>query len=701
MNTGAGMATNAGINYQQRVSASFLTLMILKQEISIFTNYSIFKDKKISALQLEGIDKIDDLIINLENKQKLFFQIKRRVNLSNSKQSDFYKTIDQFIQQYLNNQPNESFFLVTTSYSSSKITRDLKKIIDGIRLNNRDVNQDFLNKSEKETLVTYTKAVKLIFKKYTKRDIQDNEFIEFSKKVFILNFDIEDNSTMEKAVFALMANKVRINPSSLWDILISNCLKYASQRMSITYENSQDIYKNYLATTDLSKSGNLDVLDEFLIPNFENMNIASGKEVLLCKPSDFLPEKNNDGGDIDFYIIELYRFDDECNKKVQFTNTHCILSDNVTSLEIVYRASSNRGLERYIEENEDMFKNKSMLIMPANGIDYIESSICAKAYSESLMHQLKDHKEYLRCIECGKVISENNSIVVEIDQKEFDSNIGLIHKECLRPTIRVLGVMQSDLFKDYSSLKNFDWKLWVDKIMRGQGLFGNKILNEMKSNGVILWNSSVEYNSSFNYCIKEYLEDDTFDYVLRRGKVELLKKQVAEEGVIKFNERLIEQELKGDFMCVTQKEKIFSTYHFLKDKIDIDDKLLKVKGYSVEKVTQQIMDDYSKVDNYYAPLFYILEGKHQEVFSIADRVVLINDPFLFENYLENWKNNLDIEIDSDYEIVIIEDDKYFDNFMHRIYKKNMKAVVNPQFDEEGNFIKGLMIEKLEGVENNI
>jgi len=695
MINGAGMATNTGINYQQRVSASFLTLMIIGQEISIFTNYSIFKDKKINALQLEGIDKIDDLIIELDDKQNLFFQIKRKVNLSDSKQSDFYKTIDQFVHQSLNNQTNELFFLVTTSYSSSKITRDLKKITDSIRLNNLNLNSKSLNQSEEEVLEKYKKVVQTIFKKYTKRNMQEKELIEFSKKVFILNFDIEDNSTMEKAVFALMANKIIISPSSLWNILISNCLTYASQRMSLSYDNSQEMYKDYLITTDLNQSNTLAVLDDFLKPSFEYKNIASGKEVLLCKPSDFLAEKNDDGDKIDFYIIELYRFDDECNKKVQFTNTHCILSDNQTQLEIIYRASTNNGIEKFINENKSLFTGKSITVLPAKDIDYIESSICAKAYSENLMFKLKKHKEYLKCIECGKAIAENNSTLVEIDQNGFDNIVGLVHKDCLNPTMRVLGIVQSDLFKDYSSLPNFDWKLWVDKIMRGQGLFGNKMLNELKSNGVILWNSSVEYNSNFNYCIKEHLEDGTVEYVLRRGQVERFQKQEAEKGAIQFNKILEEQERKGDFICVTQKEKVLATYTVLKDKIDIDDKLLKVERYSVEKVTQRIFDDYNKVMNYYAPLFYILEGENQEIFSIKDRVVLMNDPFLLRNYIENWKNNLNIELKSNYEIVIIADDKHFDNFMHSLYKKDTKAMINPFFDKEGNMIKGFRIEKFE------
>lgn len=694
MNNGAGMATNAGINYQQRVSASFLMLMLINNDISIFVNHPTFKDKKIENLQLEGTDKIDDLIILLNDNHKLFFQIKRSVNLSDSKQSDFYKTIDQFIQQFLNYSTKESFLLVTTSYSSSKITRDLKKIIDTIRLNNSILFLNSLNKSEQESFSKYNKVVKYLFKKYTKRDILESEFIDFSKKIFILNFDIEENSTMEKAVFSLMSNNVIINPTILWDILISHCLKYASQRMTISYINCKEIYKDYLITKNSNKNNNIEILDDFLIPEFEQMNIASGKEVLICRPSDILPTEDKEGMNIDFYIIELFRFDENGNKKVKFTNTHCILSDNISSFEVVYRASSNIKVEKFIEKNQILFRDKSIVMIPANGIDYIESSLSAKAYSEKLMQKLKSHREYLKCIECGKPISENNSKLVEIDEQESDNNIGLIHDNCFRPTLRVLGNIKSELFRDYNTLKKFDWKLWVKKIIEGQGLFNTEIIRNEKSVMHILWNSTVEYNTKFDYCVKEHLEDNTYQYVLRRGKVECFRKQDAETGILRLNKQLAEKESIGDYICVTNKEKVFSTYSALKDKIDIDDKLIKVVRYSVEKVTPQIIDEYSIIENYYAPLFYILEGENQELFTFEDKVILLNDPLLFTNYLDNWKDNLDICI-SNYELVIIEDDNHFDNFMHSVYKKEMNAVINPQFDSDGNLMKGFLIEKFE------
>ena len=246
MENGSGSATNAGINYQQRISATFLLTCLFKTEISLFLNDEKFNNRIIQTIQLEGIDKIDDLSITLDNQEKIYCQIKRKVNLSDSKESDFYKTINQFIQQYLNNNSKENYFLFTTSYSSSKITRELKKIMNSIRLNDFAFTENPLNKSEQESLKKYEKVVKRIFKIYTKKEMTEDQFISFSKKVFIDSFDIELNSSIEKSVLLLISMNSIVSPSLLWEMMISKCLNFASQRLIVNYENLYDIYKEYL-----------------------------------------------------------------------------------------------------------------------------------------------------------------------------------------------------------------------------------------------------------------------------------------------------------------------------------------------------------------------------------------------------------------------------------------------------------------------
>ena len=253
INNGAGSATNAGINYQQRISAVFLLSCLIKTDISLFFNSDKFNGKIIESIQLEGTDKIDDLIINLTNREKLFCQIKRKVNLSESKVSDFYKTIEQFIQQYLNGVINENYCLITTSYSSSKITRELAKLTESVRINDLAFIKNPLNKSEKDTLDKYTKVVKKIYKFYTKQNMSDEEFIKFSKKVFINNFDIEANSTLEKTILILIHTNTIVTPLTLWEMMISKCLSFASQRMIVSYNNLYKQYKEFLKIKDIEK----------------------------------------------------------------------------------------------------------------------------------------------------------------------------------------------------------------------------------------------------------------------------------------------------------------------------------------------------------------------------------------------------------------------------------------------------------------
>ena len=429
------------------------------------------------------------------------------------------------------------------------------------------------------------------------------------------------------------------------------------------------------------------------------MNIASGKEVLLCKSNQLFEEKFNIDKNIDYIILELYRFDDECNKKTSFSDNKCILADGKTTLEVIYRASSNLRVESFMMENQQAFNDSSILHFPAKDIDYIEHSNCAKLYTNKLVEKYKSKKEPLKCIECGKAISENKSIIVEIDEKGFENDIGIIHKKCLRPTIRVLGWIESEFFKDNDISSNFDWQLWINKIIKGQGLFNNQVFKDTNKEIKIYWNSSVDYTQQLNYCIKEHLEDDSINYVLRRGQVERFSKEDSENGALKLNKSLLEHEINNDYLCNTQKEGLSGSFNSLKNLIDIDDKLIKIKKYESTKISQHIINEYKTMDNYYAPLIYITIGENQDIFSIDNMIVLLNDPLEVGKYIKNWKSN-NINFGGEYELIIIKDDKDFDNFMHKCFNDNMKVIINPQFNLDGVLSKYIEIEKFEDVEKN-
>lgn len=139
-------ATNAGIDFQQRVSAYMMILMEFDMDISLALQLNV--NDKIKGLNFEACESIDDLVIELDTGGKIYFQMKRTLSLSDSTDSEFYGVCVQFVKQYLKQNENDiAFILATRSETSRAITVKLKRILEGIRLANDlkiivDLNQE-------------------------------------------------------------------------------------------------------------------------------------------------------------------------------------------------------------------------------------------------------------------------------------------------------------------------------------------------------------------------------------------------------------------------------------------------------------------------------------------------------------------------------------------------------------------------------
>ena len=73
-------ATNAGIDFQQRVSAYMMILMEFDMDISLALQVN--KSNTINEINFEDCESIDDLVITLDSGKKLYFQMKRTISLS-------------------------------------------------------------------------------------------------------------------------------------------------------------------------------------------------------------------------------------------------------------------------------------------------------------------------------------------------------------------------------------------------------------------------------------------------------------------------------------------------------------------------------------------------------------------------------------------------------------------------------------------
>ncbi|EFH86380.1 hypothetical protein [Ktedonobacter racemifer] len=131
----SGSATNAGIDYQQRVAAWLLVALLFGKDISRDFG-GLNNNSPIKNVAFETNDSVDDLKAELNDKSVVYLQVKRSINLSTNVNSDFHKTMKQFIKQFVSHKHSKNYFvLATSSDTSSKVSKDLFKILESIRLN--------------------------------------------------------------------------------------------------------------------------------------------------------------------------------------------------------------------------------------------------------------------------------------------------------------------------------------------------------------------------------------------------------------------------------------------------------------------------------------------------------------------------------------------------------------------------------------
>jgi signal recognition particle GTPase len=143
---GGGAATQSGIIYQNRVAAWMAVGILAEQEAS--PPWDLPANVSLKFLRCETEQPVDDLLIGTSEGGHVFIQAKHQLELGRNSQSEFGKTIDQFIRQFLaypthtsSNRPwerpldakRDRLVLVTSSGSSAPIREELPNLLTKIR----------------------------------------------------------------------------------------------------------------------------------------------------------------------------------------------------------------------------------------------------------------------------------------------------------------------------------------------------------------------------------------------------------------------------------------------------------------------------------------------------------------------------------------------------------------------------------------
>lgn len=456
MGNSGGAATNSGIDFQQRIAALVMAHVI--SDVKDFSTLQLGDTLNVREMRFETNDCIDDLVI-VSDQGRIYIQAKHFLSLSDKSGSEYSSVLKQFVAQYLvNSSDTDSYVIATSSRASQRITKELRKLTEAARLNELSNGDNPLTQAEKDVLEKTKSLLRAHYLEKTGTSMPDSEFGKIFKRIRVAQLDIEEGAPLEAAVLMLLSGKSSVSPELLWGSLITLCLSLAKDRLSIDKAALIQRVGRFIGPP--SHKAASEAVSEYFSFQCKGA-FSAGREVLLVK--SYLP-------DADYLIIELYRFEDDGRKRVKFFDGKAELLNGET-LDVIHRASTYIGIERFIDEHIEQFSEARITIIPINSESNPEDEPYVKAHAEYCAHLAESSESPLECLHCGDQVSEDSSPVIEIEEENQEHAIGIIHNRCIRPTDRVLGLITHDLFRENKLLKNFDYTQWFLNAPRGQGLF--------------------------------------------------------------------------------------------------------------------------------------------------------------------------------------------------------------------------------------
>lgn len=670
--TSGGAAVNAGADFQQRIAAFLMVHML--SDISDVSALGIGNGVEIRELRFESDDEIDDLVL-ITSHDRRFVQAKRALSLSDNIDSDFSSVLKQFVRQFcMDCHDDDLYILATSSRSSQRITKELRKLTYASRLNEEGADQNPLTAVENEVLTKTRALCESHYQEVHGAALTADIFKQIFSRIHVAIIDIEEGQPLEHAAITLLSGKTNVSAKLVWDGLVAICLSLAKDRLSIDRSGIKKRMGHYFS--EEARVGEKQI--EHILKAQLAGSFSAGRDVLLLEYPEVGP---------DYLLVELIRFEDDGSRRLKFFENQVEFLNGMI-FKVIRRTATYVGMERFLENSFEAFKDSEISILAANTDEDLESKPFVKAYAEQHERMLKEADHFLRCIHCGEAVSENLSPLVEIDQDDLDPNVGLVHSDCVRPNDRIFGIIQSELFEEHKYLRNFDYNLWFECSCRGPGLF--VALDSMQLGlSPIAWKPDYEQFTRGAWCVQMNLADGSARYVHERGRVVRYSEEKADEVVELFNTKFPEGLLTGDPWCYTSQDEGFVTYSVAMEHLGLEMELIKCLSAERVRFTKAIGEAYSKVENFYAPVVYLIDDSTGEPMLIGGAHFLITAPLVIGRYVENWRKS-GYEVGR-FSVAIVEHDDAFDRLVRNAMARGEQVVVNPIFRSDGTLARGAPI----------
>ncbi|MBA0127279.1 hypothetical protein H0B56_17145 [Haloechinothrix sp. YIM 98757] len=671
---GGGAAVNSGMDFQARVGA--LALVSMLADVVDLGSFGLGGVGEVPReVRFETANAVDDITLEL-HRGRVMIQAKNSITLSSRVDSEIAKFVRQVVAAHRDYCEGDRYVLAVSPAASTRIRQELKKLCHAYRLIPTGAGANPLTKSERETMDVLRDHV---FREYeiaggVRCDARTLE--EILRAVYVETIDVSEEAMGERMALTALSTVTRDDPLPLWHSLVATCLSLSRDRVSIDQSGLTARFDALLTAKSATGAASpiLDKAEPLLVLQG---GASMGREVVLAEDAE---------GRV--CLAEFRRFDETGARRLHFIDGFVHLAEGVR-WRVLRRTATYSGMVRELEDGlSTQISDKAATVFETNLGD-LDNTPFAQAHAAAFDTALETAARPMVCLVCGRVISQNRAYSIEVDEANHPYQVGIVHRGCLHPTHRVVGVLGADSFPISTSLIDFDISTWLRQLRAGQAAWSSQHPAGAGAPLRVAWNPANSAPTTGGWAVEYDLADGSTRYVLVRGHVHRGSRQQARQTATQLNKSLQKASAKGDPLVYGlrgygQRSVVISAE---------DPNPPEVLTHRAVQVTEATVSAYSVAENYYAPLFYLNDPETGELFTILQMPILLTNPLRFDEMTANWKT-AGVGMPASVSATVIATDEQFDLFMTRASTGGAAACVDPVLASDGQLVAGFLVTNL-------
>ncbi len=309
--TGGGVATRAGINYQNRVAAWLAVRILAEQDASLL--WGLPASSTLEFLRCETEQPVDDIMVGTSEGGHAFIQVKRSLSMESSDDSALASTINQFVRQFLTYRDTavgsrpwerpldpgrDRLVLITSGRSPASVREQLRSVLRRLRAltPGQAIEDGATNAPERNVLNALMAHIRQSWQSATGDEPSDADVREIIRLLRVQVLDVEEEGDAEREAKDLSRRSVvrdATQTDSAWNALVEACARFATSRSGADREQLQRVLASEEIALNVPRSyrNDIDRLRQYSqatlrsVADLSKLRVGDSGEVKIARPS--------------------------------------------------------------------------------------------------------------------------------------------------------------------------------------------------------------------------------------------------------------------------------------------------------------------------------------------------------------------------------------------------------------------------------